>query len=251
MRRPMIEILFCAWNRLDFTTATWAWMEAHTNWQLVSKVVVYDDGSEDGTQEFLRDRDDIEYLVGRKKNIVPVELRVSDLRSPPAIMNHYIATSQVDLFAKIDNDIALPPQWLDHMVNVLWAVPEIDLLGMEAGMVALQGRDGLNLDYGIESCPHIGGVGLMRVEAFRKRPAIPFRGRFGFTEWQQRYEVPRAWIVPDINCPQLDRLPFEPWLSLTEDYIEKGWSRDWPKYDAQWMAPYWEWMDDNRDEGQQ
>jgi hypothetical protein len=245
VKRPTVEILFVAWNRLDFTTASWAWMVAHTNWQLVSKVVIYDDGSEDGTQEFLRDREGIEFTVGKRKHVVPVELRVSDLRSPPAIMNHYLATSEVDLFAKIDNDIALPPKWLDTMVNVIWDRPDLDLLGMEAGMVALQGRDGLDLVYDIEPCTHIGGVGVMRVGAFRSRPAIPFRGRFGFGEWQQRYEVSRAWIVPDINCPQLDRLPFEPWLSLTETYIENGWSREWPKYDAQWMRPYWEWLDEH------
>ena len=33
----MIDILYCAWNRLQFTTATWNWMMSHTNWDLVEQ----------------------------------------------------------------------------------------------------------------------------------------------------------------------------------------------------------------------
>lgn len=238
-----IDILFCAWNRLEMTSASWSWMLAHTNLDLVQNVVVYDDGSEDGTMEFLRDQ--VESMKDRRRPPF-FELRLSNFGSPPAIMNHYVATSQVDVFAKIDNDIALPGGWLEKMNHVLSQHPEIDLLGMEAGMVALQGRDGKVYEKPIiERCTNIGGVGLMRVSAFRSRPPIPFRGRFGFTEWQERYDVPRAWIVPDIHCPQLDRLPFEPWVSVSDQYIENGWSRPWPKYDETWMAPYWDWMHDD------
>lgn len=224
------------------TSATWSWMVAHTNWDLVSKLVVYDDGSEDGTLEFLRERTAKGKIRYHHRDI-PIELRVSDLRSPPAIMNHYLATSEADAFMKVDNDIALPAGYLDKMASVLAAHPEIDLLGMEAGMVAMQGRDGKVFDgYDIEPCSHIGGVGLMRVSGFKSRPEIPSRGRYGFTDFQTRYDVPRAWIIPDIDCPQLDRLPFEPWVSLTEDYIEKGWNRVWTKYDEVAMAPYWAWL---------
>jgi glycosyltransferase involved in cell wall biosynthesis len=237
-----LDILFCAWNRLEMTSAVWSWMMAHTNWDHVERLVIYDDGSEDGTLEFLRDKPD---RIRHHSRTIPVELRESNFGSPPAIMNHYVATSTADAFVKIDNDIALPGGWLERMLDVFKRHPELDLLGMEAGMIALQGRDGKVYEcYDAETCSHIGGVGMMRVSAFRDRPPIPFRGRFGFTEWQDRYDVPRAWIVPDIACPQLDRLPFEPWLSITEEYIEKGWSRPWGKYDPTWMAPYWAWMEE-------
>jgi len=236
-----IDILYVAWNRLKFTSATWAWMKAHTNWDHVNKLVVYDDGSEDGTLEFLRDNvTSFRY----HHRTIEAELRVCDLRSPPAIMNHFIATCESEAFAKIDNDIALPGGWVEKMIDVLEKNPEIDLLGMEAGMIALDGRDGVTYEgYDIEPCTHIGGVGLMRMSGFRSRPEIPYRGRFGFQEWQDRYEVPRAWIKPDLLVPQLDRVPLEPWVSLTEEYIEKGWSRSWPKYHEKWMLPYYEWLE--------
>lgn len=235
-----VEILYCAWNRLEFTTATWAWMCAQTNWDLADSIVVYDDGSEDGTQEFLRE------AVERAP--VPAEFRIGDFRSPPAIMNHYISTSQAEAFAKIDSDIALPGGWLDKMVSVLDGAPEIDLLGMEAGMVAMQGRDGNTWErYTYEPATNVGGVGLFRVNAIKSRPEIPSRGRFGWTEYQVRYDIPRAWIKPDIDCPQLDRIPEEPWASLTEEYIERGWNRPWTKYDPTWCQPYYAWL--TADEG--
>lgn len=236
------DILFCAWNRLQMTTATWAWMLGNTNWDFVNRLVVYDDGSEDGTLEFLRE--------AVRDTPVPAEFRIGDFRSPPAIMNHYLQTTEASLFAKIDNDIALPGGWLDALMSVMNGRKKPDLLGMEAGMVEMAGRDGKKWSgrYRFEPATNIGGVGLMRTRAFREHPEIPSRGRFGFTEWQQRYDLNRGWIVPDIHCPQLDRIPLEPWVSLTETYIENGWSRPWGKYDPVWMEPYWEWMLDKEDE---
>jgi len=231
-----VEILYCAWNRLEFTSATWAWMCAHTNWDLADSIVVYDDGSEDGTQEFLKDAVD--------SAPVKAELRIGDFRSPPAIMNHYIATAYKGrIFAKIDNDIALPGGWLDRMLGVMEENPKLELLGMEAGMIAMQGRDGQTYEkYTYDEADHIGGVGLMRAKAFKERPQIPYRGRFGFTEWQDRYELKAGWIRPDITCPQLDRVPIEPWASLAEKYVDNGWSRPWPKYDDKWVRPYYGWI---------
>lgn len=232
-----IDVLYLAYNRLEFTTHTFGWLLAHTNWRMVNRFIVYDDGSEDGTQEFLRDA--ISSVPYDK-----AELRISDLRSPPAIMNHYIATAESDWFCKVDNDIALPGGYLEALAAASTNCPEYRLIGMEAGTVELAGRDGKkwNNMYRVVPSTHIGGVGLMHTQTFKDTPQIPSRGRFGFTEWQVRYDIRSGWICPDLLCPQLDRVPIEPFVSLSERYVEEGWQRDWPKYSEKWMEAYWSWM---------
>jgi len=227
---PEVEILYLAWNRLDYTSLTWYEMMRHTDWDLVTNVTVYDDGSQDGTLEFLR-----EHLADCP---VHTELRVSNLRSPPAIMNHFLATERAPLFVKLDNDIAVPSGWLNRLHEVMVAHPDIDLLGMEAGQTVVpEGKP----SYGIQEASHIGGVGMMRTRVLQNLPEIPYRGRFGFTEHQDRHQLKGAWITPDLLVPQLDRIPDEPWKSLGVDYVSRGWQRDWPLYRSA-SSPYWDWI---------
>ena len=48
-----VSLLFPAFNRLEFTKQSWAALMANTDWSLVSEFHVYDDGSTDGTREWL------------------------------------------------------------------------------------------------------------------------------------------------------------------------------------------------------
>jgi hypothetical protein len=229
-----VEILYLAWNRLDYTSVSWHLMVQNTDWRQVEKLTVYDDGSEDGTLEFLRDR-------VADFGSCDVELRETDLRSPVAVMNHFLAERRAPLFAKIDNDILLPLNWLQAMTSVMKRFPDVELLGMEAGRTRLPADHMRPKDYEAEEASHIGGVGLMRTEAFTSRAKMPERGRFGFTEWQWRHEPKRAWIAPDLMVPQLDRVPIEPWRTIGEGYVEAGWQRDWPLMERPWADPYWVW----------
>lgn len=98
-----------------------------------------------------------------------------------------------------------------------------------------------NNGYGFEKGSHIGGVGLMKTESFRIRPKlIEGEGRFGFTEWQHEYKPVRGWITPDLLVSELSRIPFEPWVSLTSQYVERDWEREWPKYHERWDY-WWSW----------
>ena len=227
-----LDILFVAWNRIQFTKWSWAMMIENTDWSRVSKLVVHDDGSVDGTAEWLAE------MV--KKAPVETSFTIDPLRSPPAVMNRYVATSEAEWFAKIDNDIILPPGWLEAMTGVLERNPEVDILGMEAGRGNSRHADWDGI-YRFEPGSHMGGVGLVRVEALAQRTRMnEHQGRYGWTEWQQEYaQVVRGWINPDLAVVSLDRVPFEPWRSLGERYVEQEWARPWGFYHDR--ADYWDW----------
>ncbi len=50
-----VDLLYLACNRLEFTQETFTALIANTDWQLVHELFVYDDGSQDGTREWLDD----------------------------------------------------------------------------------------------------------------------------------------------------------------------------------------------------
>jgi glycosyltransferase involved in cell wall biosynthesis len=232
-----LDILYLAYNRLEYTRTSFELMKKNTDWSLVDRLVVYDDGSTDGTDDYLRE-------AGERVHVSAFEFRMLKFRAPAATMNDYLSTSEAEMFVKIDNDIALPPDWLPSMYRVMRQNEDIELLGMEAARTGTV-RDAQSATgpghYGWIDGSHIGGVGIMRTESFHRRPAIMARGRFGFTEWQHRHDPVRGWIVPDLRVVQLDLIPEEPWASLAHEYIARKWQRIWPKYDP--LQPWWwEWL---------
>lgn len=227
-----LDVVYLTYERLEFTRFTFEKLLQNTAWDRVTSLQVFDDGSSDGTREWLD--------VNLDRAPVKVIFRSEKHRSPPATMNQYLASTEADLFAKIDSDTVVPPGWLDAMLSVLDAHPDVELLGMEAGRGghALEGFDGV---YGYEPCTHIGGVGVMRTAAFTSRPPIDAHGRYGFDHWQVRHDPVRGWVAPDIRVCSLDMLPVEPWRSLSDRYISHGWQRAWPTYDPK-MPETWEWF---------
>lgn len=236
-----LDIIYLTYNRLDFTRLTFHLLLANTDWSHVDRLIVFDDGSTDGTREWLDEN--------IPRTPVPASLVHLGFGSPVSTMNYYLQGDPADRFVKVDSDVAMPPGWLGALLAAAERHPEIDLLGMEAGQTWLptdrspefSGWDG---SYTVRACSWIGGVGLMRTQAFRDRPAMVPIGRFGFTKWQQIHEPPRAWIEPDLLCPQLDRIPVEPFVSLSRRYIAAGWQREWPMMDPDWGVPYWGWIGD-------
>lgn len=232
---PVTEILYLAYNRREYTRTSFGSLVRNTNWELVERIVAYDDGSEDGTAEWLKE-------VGAK---VPVsfELRQSSFRSPPLTMKDYVERSEAEAFVKIDNDVCVPPGWLDVLVRLAREHPKAELIGSEAGRGP---RPEESPEYGLKPAKHIGGIGLMRRRAFVVRPPITVATRYkhrrdGFTIWQHRHRARAFWVVPDLAIVQLDRIPEEPWASLATEYVNNGWSRRWDKYPND-LRPWWAWL---------
>lgn len=225
------DILYVTWNRLEYTKFSFEALLANTDWSYVRRLLVHDDGSTDGTLEYI--------VEAAKRAPVPhVINRGRTLNSPPAIMNRYVAASDTYAFVKIDNDIVVPPGWAQAMAGVMVRNPELELLGMSVGFAGDPPPDWDGI-YGYTRCSHIGGIGLMRVDAFRRRPTLPEgQGRFGFTGWQENNDPVRGWITPDILTFELDKVPVDPWARLGRLYVRQGRQRKWPAYDR---PEFWEW----------
>lgn len=228
-----IELLLVTHNRKEFTQEVWAALIANTNWSRVSRFVIYDDHSVDGTKQWLQ--------VAMGNRPIPnsyLYIPGLPLKSPVAAMKRFIPSCSTEYFCKIDSDTIVPPGWLDECLAILEQNPHVDLLGIEPMYPVAAGP----CFRAAEPARYIGGIGFMRKAVFSKGVLTP-KGRFGFTEWQDEHvEIQKAWIVPALPVFLLDRLPIEPYVSLSKRYEAEGWQRPWGKYrenDTTWA---W-WVD--------
>lgn len=247
------DIIFLAKNRLDFTKASFESLIKNTNWNIVHRLYVYDDGSTDGTRS---------YLFGRiADGFVPVNTTLIEgykFGGPASIMRNYALNKGCcqELFAKIDNDVIVPPNWLDECMEVMNTHPELDLLGIEPWMSRTPHFKGgprspspeleSSLHSGYARCDSIGGIGLMRRRAFEKYQDLGQHSIYGgFTDWQiQHRDLIKGWMVPPLSLFLLDRLPIEPWRTYSREYISKGWQRAWSGYSLD--NPFWKWWSDGK-----
>lgn len=257
-----LDILFVAKNRLEFTREALAALKANTNWNLVRYVICCDDASTDGTRDLLYEECRFHEVQGEfLSSILPVALRFTSFGSPAAAMNEFFQNpnrNRPDVVCKLDNDVIVPPGWLDACFSVMEAHPELDLLGIEPPASRVPHFEGgkrsptpeyhaactMNPDgeLGYAPCDSIGGIGLMRTKAFLDNaPLKPHSTYGGFTEWQLEHpKIRKGWIVPPLDVFLLDRLPFAPWSELSKVYESKGWQRPWSKYPKD-CSSLWKW----------
>lgn len=227
-----LDILYLTHNRLEFTKATFKALLNNTAWHKVDRFFWYDDDSSDGTAEYAQ------HAYGH----VPVksQLNSGSFGGPVAIMNDYLKDSKADIFAKVDSDTLLPPNWLTECTNVMDRHPELDLLGIEVFAAIVAGK--CRRSY--RTTDHIGGIGLMRTRAFQLSRPVPEKIRYGFTNWQgDRGDVNKGWLSPAVPVVLLDLLPMEPWRGLSESYIKQGWQRPWPQYHNR--HPLWPYLEEH------
>jgi GT2 family glycosyltransferase len=225
-----VDILYLAQNRLEFTRVTFDALIANTDWKQVRELVVYDDGSKDGTREWLQANIDR----------VPASHRLlfTSFQSPVTAMVHFIRHSVAPILAKLDNDAVYPPGWLEESLAVLDDNPDLALLGIEA---MNHHEESSSKPRGYEPADFISGLGLYRRDVFRRSRPQAFQKYYGFEEWQmdQGRRLKRGWIRPALPVFLLDRMPIEPWRGLSLEYARRGWQR------PPWVYPedctLWHW----------
>ena len=248
----MLDIIYLTKNRLEFTKASFETLLKNTDWSLVQRLLIFDDESTDGTRNYLLKKF-IEFPL-------PYGVRMGfydnqKYGSPAAVTLAYIQKHDPEpLFVKLDNDVIVPPEWLNRVHAVMLTHPELHFLGIEPpnsrvphfenrGTRSLQPEN--DPQYSTQCfapCNSIGGIGAMRTEVFLKYSAdlLPHSIYGGFTEWQLKHrEINKGWINPPLDVFLLDRMPVEPWLSLSARYIREGNQRQWSRYPLD--NPYWRW----------
>lgn len=235
----IVDLLFVAFNRLEFTEPSLGALVANTDWDLVRTLHIHDDGSTDGTAQYLADaaealddRVDVHFETRRLGGPVAATNRHLDLFAEPA------EADDVSAFVKLDNDVIVSPGWLDELTRVASANPGVDYLGVQPRFGPPV--PGLCEERRVEEARHIGGVGLMRYRAFEVcRPVA--NGRYGGTEFQCRHpETRKGWLTPDLPCFCLDLVDLEPYATFAAEHIANGWARPWPKY-VDGGRSYYDW----------
>ena len=227
-----VDLFYLSSNRLEFTRETFSTLITSTDWRYVRELVVNDNNSVDGTREWL----------GQAIHQVPVPVRYikAGHLSPVAAMLQFIQAARAPILAKLDNDTVVPPGWLQSSLDVMDRKPELSLLGIEAFHPHTYDQ---RIPRSYVPAEFISGLGLYKREVFARSRPRPIGKWFGFEEWQmaQGAGLVRGWINPALCLFLLDRIPFEPWLSYSNEYIARGWQRSWPKYDPDCTLWHWRW----------
>jgi len=176
-------ILYITFNRLEYTRESLPKLLTIAN-EHDFDVYIYDNGSTDGTQDYLCTHRRVKDIVYLEKNlgIAPVQNMFWE-----RVCHEY------DFVGKIDNDIIVPHFWIDACIDRINAIKDsgvISLWHWHCDWINSIEKEFLYI-HGIENTflaqtSHVGGNYLMRSDLYREfggvQESLGLKG--GFTKWQ-------------------------------------------------------------------
>ena len=117
-KKPTVAIIYITYNRLYYTKKTLIPLLNSSKNKF--KLYIVDNGSNDGTVEFLNqlEHPNIEQIIYNKKNLGLVR---------PT--KKFWDETDAELVGKIDNDILVPPNWIENLVNAHKAINSLGVIG--------------------------------------------------------------------------------------------------------------------------
>lgn len=113
--RDQVNIVIVTWNACDYTKYCIDSIRRYTDYPYYLTVV--DNGSTDGTLDYLRSQPDIR-VIANKENI-----------GYGGAINQGFETEPTQFVCLMNNDIVVSPGWLETMIQTLLENPDIGLLG--------------------------------------------------------------------------------------------------------------------------
>ncbi len=148
-----VNIGMVTYNRLQYTQRAIDGLLKHTRFPHV--VTVVDNASQDGTREYLQELK----AKGVIKTLILLDENVG-IAKASNLAWHQEPTAEY--FLKFDNDIVIQkPDWLENMVRVIEAAPEIGVLGYNFEPVSYPLKESSGASFRLKAKGNIGGACIL------------------------------------------------------------------------------------------
>lgn len=123
-----VSLIVITWNNLAYTKLFLWSIRRWTRWPY--QLIFVDNGSTDGTREYLSEQKDIE-LIANKTN-----------RGYPAAVNQAIKRVKTNYFCLLNNDLVVSPSWLTDLMEFFLKHPRIGQLTCNSNCI-IDAKDAL------------------------------------------------------------------------------------------------------------
>lgn len=141
-RRLKVSFIIPLYNRLDLTRPCLASLQATVPAGLDHEILLVDDGSTDGTREWIQ-------TLGAPFRVLLNERNLGYAGAN----NRAAAVATGDLLALLNSDLLLPPHWLEPMLAIRHALPNSGIVGNVQFQAATGALDHIGFHVGLTGKP--------------------------------------------------------------------------------------------------